>query len=283
MKRATLGSLTRLALALVAVGIYVLPLYWMVSTSIKSPDQIFQKPPLLFPAAPQWEGYRAVLGLPTERLNLYINMAVYLKNSLIIASATTLLALVLAIPAAYALARFSFRGRTPYLLFLLVSQMLPSVLLVIPLFVIFKSLGLINNYPGVILADTALALPFAIIILRASFLQIPIPLEEAAWIDGGSRLQVLWHVILPLIRPGLVAVAVFSFLTAWGEFVFALSFLQKPELQPVSIGVFQFVGMYTTNWDAMMAFSTLISIPAIVALLVLQRQFIGGLTGGSMK
>ena len=232
---------------------------------------------------PQWEGYRAVLGLPTERLNLYINMAVYFKNSLIIASATTLLALVLAIPAAYAMARFSFRGRTPYMLFLLVSQMLPSVLLVIPLFVIFKSLGLINNYPGVILADTALALPFAIIILRASFLQIPIPLEEAAWIDGGSRLQVLWHVILPLIRPGLVAVAVFSFLTAWGEFVFALSFLQKPELQPVSIGVFQFVGMYTTNWDAMMAFSTLISIPAIVALLLLQRQFIGGLTGGSTK
>jgi multiple sugar transport system permease protein len=283
MKRAALGSLTRLALALVAVGIYVLPLYWIVSTSIKSPDQIFQKPPLLFPTAPQWEGYRAVLGLPTERLNLYINMAVYFKNSLIIASSTTLLALVLAIPAAYALARFSFRGRTPYMLFLLVAQMLPSVLLVIPLFVIFKSLGLINNYPGVILADTALALPFAIIILRASFLQIPIPLEEAAWIDGGSRLQVLWHVILPLIRPGLVAVAVFSFLTAWGEFVFALSFLQKPELQPVSIGVFQFVGMYTTNWDAMMAFSTLISIPAIVALLLLQRQFIGGLTGGATK
>src|SRR5207237_1036186 len=101
-----------------------------------------------------------------------------------------------------------------------------------------------------------LALPFAIIILRTSFLQVPNEIEEAAWIDGGSRLQVLWRIILPLIRTGLVAVGVFSFLIAWGEFVFALSFLQNQNLQPISIGVFQFVGMYKTQWDSMMAFST---------------------------
>jgi ABC-type glycerol-3-phosphate transport system permease component len=116
--------------------------------------------------------------------------------------------------------------------------MLPSVLLVIPLFVLFKRLGLYSTYLSVIFADTALALPFAIIILRTSFLQIPDTLEEAAWIDGGSRIQVLWFIILPLVRAGLVAVGVFSFLTAWGEFVFALSFLPKTEMQPVSLGVF---------------------------------------------
>jgi multiple sugar transport system permease protein len=135
----------------------------------------------------------------------------------------------------------------------------------------------------VILADTALALPFAIIILRTSFIQIPEALEEAGLIDGASRFQVLWHIVLPLIKASLVAVGIFSFLTAWGEFVFALSFLAKPELHPISIGVFQFIGMYKTQWDTMMAFSTLVAIPAVVALLFLQHQFISGLTAGSMK
>jgi multiple sugar transport system permease protein len=283
MSRAGLASFTRLVLGAAATAVYLLPLFWMVSTSLKPQDQIIQKPPVLFPASPQVESYRSVLGLPTGRPDLYISTAVYFKNSLVIASATTLLTLALAVPAAYALSRFRFRGQTLFLLFLLVSQMLPSVLLVIPLFVLFKNWGLINSYAGVILADTALALPFAIIILRSSFLQIPAVLEEAAWIDGGSRLQVLWHIILPLIRAGLVAVGVFSFLTAWGEFVFALSFLQKTELQPVSIGIFQFVGMYKTQWDSMMAFSTLVAIPAVVAFLFLQRQFIGGLTSGATK
>jgi multiple sugar transport system permease protein len=161
--------------------------------------------------------------------------------------------------------------------------MLPSVLLVIPLFVLFKRLGLYSTYLSVIFADTALALPFAIIILRTSFLQIPDTLEEAAWIDGGSRIQVLWFIILPLVRAGLVAVGVFSFLTAWGEFVFALSFLPKTEMQPVSLGVFQFIGMYKSNFDTMMAFSTLVAIPAVVAFIFLQRQFVSGLTTGSVK
>jgi multiple sugar transport system permease protein len=255
----------------------------MVSTSLKPKDQIFQKPPVLFPSSPQVDSYRSILGLPSNKPELYINTLVYFKNSLLIAAWTTLLTLTLAIPAAYALSRFKFRGRTTFLLFLLVAQMLPSVLLVIPLFVLFRIFNLYSTYFSVILADTALALPFAIIILRTSFLQIPDALEEAGWIDGGSRLQVLWYIILPLVRAGLVAVGVFSFLTAWGEFVFALSFLPKPEMQPVSLGIFQFIGMYKSNFDTMMAFSTLVAIPAVVAFLFLQRQFIGGLTSGSVK
>ena len=273
----------RFVFGLLITLIYLIPLFWMVSTSLKAPNEIIQKPPVLFPSAPQVDSYRSVLGYPTQREELYINTGVYLKNSLIIATCTALLVLALGIPAAYALSRFKFRGKTSFLLFLLVSQMLPSVLLVIPLFVIFRIFGLFNTYTSVIIADTALALPFAIILLRTNFLQIPQALEEAAWIDGGSRLQVLWHIILPLIRPGLTAVGVFSFLTAWGEFVFALSFLGKTELQPISIGVFQFVGMYKTQWDSMMAFSTLVAIPAVLAFLFLQRQFINGLTSGALK
>ena len=283
MSRRRLESYGRLALGIIVCAIYLIPLFWMVSTSLKPKDQIFQKPPVLFPSSPQVDSYRSILGLPSNKPELYINTLVYFKNSLLIAAWTTLLTLILAVPAAYALSRFKFRGRTTFLLFLLVAQMLPSVLLVIPLFVLFRIFNLYSTYFSVILADTALALPFAIIILRTSFLQIPDALEEAGWIDGGSRLQVLWYIILPLVRAGLVAVGVFSFLTAWGEFVFALSFLPKPELQPVSLGIFQFIGMYKSNFDTMMAFSTLVAIPAVVAFLFLQRQFIGGLTSGSVK
>jgi multiple sugar transport system permease protein len=263
--------------------IYLVPLFWMVTTSLKPTDEVFQKPPVLFPKTIQIDSYKQILGLPTNRPEIYINAGLYLKNSLIIAVSTTLLTLLLAVPAAYAVSRFHFRGRSGYMLFLLVAQMLPSVLLVIPLFVLFRNFGISNQYSSVILADTALALPFAIIVLRTSFLQIPFDIEEAAWIDGGSRLQVLFRIILPLIRAGLVAVGVFSFLIAWGEFVFALSFLQNPDLHPVSIGVFQFIGMYKVNWDSMMAFSTLVAIPAVVAFLFLQRQFISGMTSGSVK
>lgn len=283
MTRTRIDTTARFILGILATAIYLLPLFWMIVTSIKPPDQVFQKPPILFPTSPQIDSYRSVLGLPTDRAEIYVNTIVYLKNSLIIATSTMFITLGLAVPAAYAISRFRFRGRTAFILLLLTAQMLPSVLLVIPLFVLFKTFGLYNTYASVILADAALALPFAIIILRASFLQIPVDIEEAAWIDGGSRLQVLLYIILPLVRAGLVAVGVFSFLTAWGEFVFALSFLPNVDLQPISIGVFQFVGMYKTQWDSMMAFSTLVALPAIVAFLLLQRQFISGLTAGSVK
>jgi multiple sugar transport system permease protein len=283
MNRARVETLMRMALGIMATVIYLTPLFWMVSTSLKPQDEVFAKPPLLLPTSPQIDSYRSVLGLPTNRPDLYINAAVYFKNSLIIALSVTLLVTILAVPAAYALSRFRFRGQSPFLLFMLVAQMLPSVLLVIPLFVLFNKLGLTNNYAGVILADTALALPFGIIVLRTTFLQIPAALEEAAWIDGCSRWQALWYIILPLVRAGLIAIGFWAFTLTWGEFVFALSFLQKTELQPVSLGVFQFVGMYKTQWDSMMAFSSLISIPAIVTFLFLQRQFIAGLTSGATK
>jgi multiple sugar transport system permease protein len=283
MRTPKFGSTVRFLIGLLATAIYLMPLFWMVSTSLKPPTEIFQTPPELIPTHPQIDSYRSALGLPTDRPELYIAGALYFKNSFIIASSTMILTLIFAVPAAYALSRFSFRGKTVFMFFLIITQMLPAVLLVIPLFVLFKMLGLYNTYFSVILADTALALPFAIIILRTSFIQIPEALEEAGLIDGASRLQVLWYIVLPVMRASLVAVGVFSFLTAWGEFVFALSFLAKPAMQPISIGVFQFIGMYKTQWDTMMAFSTLVAVPAIIALLFLQRQFISGMTSGAVK
>ena len=271
-------------IALVITIIYFFPIFWMFSTSIKPPEQVLQIPPVLLPAQPQFDSYRVILGLPASTtMQTPINGARFLANSFIIALSTTLLTLLMAVPGAYAIARTRIKGRTAYLLFLLTAQMMPSVLIVIPLFVLFKPLGLINSYSGVIIADTALALPFAIIILRTSFLQIPLDLEEAALIDGSSRLQALWRIVVPLIRPGVIAVAMFSFLTAWGEFVFAVSFLSDVGLQPVSVGIFSFIGMYTTQWGPLMAFSVMIALPALIAFLLLQGQFISGLTTGAVK
>jgi ABC-type glycerol-3-phosphate transport system permease component len=282
MGRKRVETYARFALGLFACVVYIIPLFWMVSTSLKPVEQIFQKPPVLFPSSPQVDSYRSILGLPTNRPDIYINTVVYFKNSLYIATWTTILVFLLAVPGAYALSRFKFRGRSAYLLFLLVAQMLPSVLLVIPLFVLFKRLGLYSTYLGVILADTAIALPFAIIILRTSLIQIPDTLEEAAWIDGGSRIQVLWFIILPLVRAGLIAVGVFSFLTAWGEFVFAYLSCQNRDATRF-IRRFPIYRHVQINFDTMMAFSTLVAIPAIVAFLLLQRQFVSGLTSGSVK
>jgi multiple sugar transport system permease protein len=273
-----------LALALLVTVIYFFPIFWMFSTSIKPADQILQIPPVLLPAQPQLESYKAVLGIPSDiPIQTTINGPRFFLNSLIISSGTMVLTLILAVPGAYGLARTRIKGRTAYMLFLLTAQMLPSVLLVIPLFVLFKPLGLINSYLGVILADTALALPFAIIMLRTSFIQIPVDLEEAALIDGSSRWQALWQIVVPLIRSGLIAVSMFSFLTAWGEFVFALSFLQKVDQQPVSVGIFSFIGMYTTQWGSLMAFAGMMALPALVAFVLLQRHFISGMTAGAVK
>jgi multiple sugar transport system permease protein len=280
----SLSKLFLMTIAIVITAIYIFPVYWMFSTSLKPPDQIIQNPPVFFPSQPQFNSYKVILGLPTDiPMQTTINGARFLVNSFIIALSTTFLTLLMAIPGAYGLARTRIRGRTAYLLFLLTAQMLPSVLIVIPLFVLFKPLGLINTYAGVIIADTALALPFAIIIMRTSFLQIPLDLEEAALIDGCSRLQSLARIVVPLIRSGIIAVAMFSFLTAWGEFVFALSFLQNVDLQPVSVGIFSFIGMYTTQWGSLMAFSVMIALPALIAFMLLQRHFISGLTTGAVK
>ena len=283
MRRSRVPTTARFVIGALVTAIYLLPLFWMVATSIKPPNEIIQTPPVLITTSPQIESYKSILGLPNDRPELYVSTLSYLKNSIIIGSATTALTLLLGIPAAYALARFRLRGARLIILAILVAQMLPSALLVMPLFVTVKSVGLYGSQLAVIIADTALALPLSIILLQTSFRQVPKEIEEAAWVDGASRLTTLRQVVVPLVRPALVAVAVLSFLTAWGEFVFALSFLPDVSTQPISLGVFQFVGMYKTQWDSMMAFAAVVAIPAVVALLLLRGQFVSGLTAGSVK
>lgn len=281
--RKTLNQGGLVLIALTATIIYIFPLFWMVSTSLKAPADILRDPPIIFPSKPAIAIYREIFGEPPATAQVPIDGLLYMKNSLLLGLGTMTLTMALAVPTAYTLARFRLKGNKLFMILLLLTQMLPEVLLVIPLFIFFRDLTLINKHLSVILADTAMALPFSVIILRTSFLQVPRDLEEAALIDGASRLRALWKVIVPLVRPGLIAVTLFSFLYGWGDFVFSLSFLQEKELHPLALGIYNFVGYYRTRWEGVMAFSTIIALPVVITILALQRYYVTGLTAGSVK
>ena len=183
------------AIGVVVVGIFLFPLYWMVSTSLKSPDQLFTRPPTWFPTEIDFSNYaRAVFENET--------MLRSLGNSVIISVGTTVLALLLAAPAAYGLARLRLRWTGLLLLPFLIAQLLPSINVALPMFTLFSGVGLVNNYVGLILADTVAVLPFAVIVLRPFYLNIPKELEEAAAVDGANRVQAFLRIVLPLVRPG---------------------------------------------------------------------------------
>lgn len=264
------------AIGVVVVGIFLFPLYWMVSTSLKSPDQLFTRPPTWFPTEIDFSNYaRAVFENET--------MLRSLGNSVIISVGTTVLALLLAAPAAYGLARLRLRWTGLLLLPFLIAQLLPSINVALPMFTLFSGVGLVNNYVGLILADTVAVLPFAVIVLRPFYLNIPKELEEAAAVDGANRVQAFLRIVLPLVRPGLVTVAVFAFVMTWGEFIFGLTLTTKSEIQPVTVTLNSFIGQYGTDWGPLMAASTVVAIPIVVVFLLFQRQITSGLAAGAVK
>ena len=255
---------------------YLFPVYWMVATSLKTRGAIFATPPQVVPTPVVFSAYiTAVINNP-----LAIRAIV---NSAIISIGTMALTLVLAAPAAYALARLNLRGGALMALLLLITQLLPAIVIATPLFVLFSRIGLLNSYPALILADTTLTLPFAVIILRPFFLTVPGELEAAAKIDGCTQWSAFWRVILPLVQPGLVTVAAFAFLMAWGEFLFALALNTNENVQPITVALNKFIGQYGTQWEKLMAVATTVALPIIVIFASLQRYIISGLVAGSVK
>lgn len=255
---------------------YLFPVYWMVATSFKTNAAIFTSPPQVFPSPVVFTAYlEAVINNPLTLRSIL--------NSAIIGVGTMLLTLVLAAPAAYALARLDLGGGALIMLLLLITQLLPAIVIATPLFVVFSRIGLLNSYPALILADTSVTLPFAVIVLRPFFLTIPRELEAAAKIDGCTQFGAFWRVILPLVQPGLITVAVLAFLLAWGEFLFALSLNTNEAVQPATVALNKFIGQYGTEWNNLMAVATTIALPIIVIFAALQRFIVGGLTAGSVK
>ena len=266
---------TKTLVGVLFVAVYLFPVYWMVATSLKSAGDIFATPPKLFPIPPNFTAYEEQVIHNPVLLNVFV-------NSVIISVGTTVLTLALAIPGAYGLARLRLRGAGLMLLLMLIGQLLPSIVIAGPLFILFSRIGLLNSHFGLILADTTFTLPFSVIILRPFFLAVPNELEAAAKVDGCTQLGVLWRIVIPYVRPGLITVAAFAFLIAWGEFVFALS-LNPRTNQPVTVALNKFVGQYGTQWNNLMAVSTIIALPIIAIFASLQRFIVGGLTSGAVK
>ena len=267
---------TRTLIGTLFVLAYLFPVYWMIATSLKTSGAIFATPPQLVPSPLVFSAYvDAVIDNP-----LTIRAII---NSAIIGIGTMMLTLLLATPAAYALARLKLRGGALMTLLLLITQLLPAIVIATPLFVLFSRIGLLNSYPALILADTTITLPFAVIIMRPFFLTVPSELEAAAKIDGCNQFSAFWRVVLPLVRPGLITVAVFAFLFSWGEFLFALSLNTSENVQPVTVALNKFIGQYGVQWNKLMAVATTIALPIIAIFASLQRYIISGLVAGSIK
>ena len=260
--------------ALLVAAFYGTPLLFMISTSVKLPDAVFTTPPTLLPRAITLDNYRAILGLDYLR---------FFFNSLVVAAGTTVLALGFGIGSSYAFSRLHFRGRKPLLISIILTQLLPLAVLIIPLYRIAHSLGLLNTYPGLMMAYLTFNLPVAIWLMRGFYVGIPRELEDAAQIDGASAFQAFRQVTLPLAIPGIMATAAYCFFMAWQDFMFALVFMTDNDKRTLPLGVLSYIGEHQTDWGKLMAASVLLMIPVFVIFALVQRQFVAGLTRGAVK
>jgi multiple sugar transport system permease protein len=257
------------------VALYLFPVYWMVASGFKTAAEIFANPPSLVPRNPTLDSFIYVIGRE--------NIARYLRNSLTIALPVTAITLVLGSAGAYALSRIRSRMVDVALVTVLLLQVFPEALLATPMFIIFRSLGVLNTFAAVILATTSRTLAFALVILRPMFKQVPIELEEASMVDGCSQLQTFVRIVLPLMRVGLVVVGAISFVQAYGEFVYPLTLLSAQELQPATVGIYGFVGAEYADWHRVMAFATIFVLPILLLFIALQNSIVAGLTEGALK
>ncbi|MBV9230984.1 MAG: carbohydrate ABC transporter permease [Chloroflexi bacterium] len=264
------------ALGLFCMAIMIFPLYWVVVSSLKNTVELFRSPPTLFPLQIDWSPYIANFVQNQDMLH-------YMGNSLQISLGTMLLSLVLATPIAYGLARLPVRGKNVFLISFLVVQMFPGIMLALPLFVMFTRIGLVNSLLAVILAVTTRTLPFAALVLRPYFLTLPRDLEDAALIDGCGLWGAFYRIILPLSRPGLLTVAALTFLMGWSDFLFPLALISDDTRRPLTLGLYKFISEYGSNWNDLMAVSTVAAIPIILVFIFAQRYITSGLVAGAVK
>jgi multiple sugar transport system permease protein len=210
-------------------------------------------------------------------------LAGYFKSSAIIAIGSSALNMLLSIPAAYAIARLRFKGQQVALYLFLVVQMFSPVVVVISLFKTFSALNLLDSYIGLIIINAVFSMAFSIWLLSGYFKSIPVQIEEAAFIDGATRWQTVTRIILPISSPGLVTTTIYTFIAAWNEFLFALSFIQKQERMPLTLGLYRFVGRWSSQWELLTTSAFLAIIPVLVLFYIIQQRLIGGLTGGAVK
>ena len=190
---------------------------------------------------------------------------------------------ILAVPASYAIARYKFFGRKAMLLGFLVTQMLPVSVLLTPMFIMFRNLKIYNTWAAPILADATIGIPFSVLILKNYFASIPAALEEAAYIDGCNRFKAFIKILIPVAKPGVIVCAIFSFLYAWGDLAYGMTFILDQERRPITAGIFNFMGQYGTKWSYLTAFAIVAIIPVTLIFIFMQKYIISGMTNGAVK
>lgn len=260
------------------VGLFVFcafPLYWMVVSSLKASPELLAYPPTFVPHEWSLRAYR--------KLFYETNFWTYFQNTLIVSGLTTVLVLVAATVGAYSLTRYRYPGQRVVARTMLLAYMFPPIILLVPLFLLARELGLANSRTGLALTYISFALPYALWILRAFFQSIPLDLEHAALIDGANRFQALCHIVTPLALPGVIATAIFTFIVAWNDFLFALVLIGMDELKTLPVGINDFFHMAVVDWGLIMAAGVMVTIPALVFFIAVQRYLIAGWGAGGLK
>jgi len=262
-------------LALVLVVFTLFPIYWVVNSSLKPGSELFHFPPLYWPSQINLRSY--ISAIDNGRL------ASFYLNSMIVAACTCLATLVLVVFAGYSMSRFRFRGKGVIVVMFLMAQMLPAVVLIAPLFTIFSVLHLVNTRWVLIISYVIISLPFCVLMMRGFFDSLPQELEEAAMVDGCGRTHALFRVLVPLALPGLVATAIFAFIDAWNELIFAVMFISSTSLQTLPVGLNLMIQEKRTEYGLLLALAVLALIPSLFLFGYIQRYLTSGLTAGAVK
>ena len=262
-------------LVIASCAVIGFPFYWMFVSSVQSGEVVFAFPPSLLP--------RQLTAVNYETVLRETQLGLWLWNSFIVASVSTLLSLAVGTCGAFALSRFRYRGKQAFIFTILSTQMIPPLVLVIPLFKIFVGLDLDDTIRGLVLANFTFSLPIVVWMMKAMFDTVPVEIEEAARVDGASWWQVLTKITGPLVLPGLLATGIFTFLEAWDEFMLARTIVTSTEKWVATIGLASFVGNYTTPFNEMMAAAVLFTLPPVFLFLFVQKYFIAGLSAGAVK
>lgn len=295
------GRRTMLFVGSLLFSLYVLaPIGWLISSSLQSEAEITSVPPHWVPHAPTLDNFRAIFKTPDEKVtyetrkqgdtatggfvpSTAANLLPAMKNSFIVAAAVVVLNLLVSVPAAYALAKIRFIGRTASLYFMLSTRVIPDIALVVPFFLFVQKLGLMDNLLSLVITYLAVTVPFSIFILTGYFESLPDELDKAARVDGCSRLQTLVLVFLPLALPSIVAVVLFTFLTSWNEFLLALMFTQTTASQTMPIVVASFTSDFNISFSFINAAGALAIVPPVLVAIVFERYIVSGLTAGAVK
>ncbi|MCU1474645.1 MAG: transporter permease [Amnibacterium sp.] len=269
--RSRTGALAMTVLGVLFLAVMIFPVYWMVNSSLQA--NAGAATTTWFPFQPTFEGY--VVAFQQQIQNFL--------SSMVISLGTVVVTLLFATPAAYGLARFRMRGTRAFLLVLLITQMIPTIVIANALYTLFNDVNLLNTYWGLILADSAAQIPFSILLMRAFMESIPPSLVEAALVDGANNFRAFISIVIPISRNAIVTAALFTFLGAWGDFLIALTLTSTTAVRPITLGIYNYIGSNVTDWAPVMATAVLASLPAAVLLVVAQKYIAAGALGGAVK